>query len=79
MSFGSTSRSYLRNFFPILPLSFLLALPPANSAFSVFRARCFTRVAFRAAFDSYAIFFGFTLDFFLTDAVLACRAADEAG
>ena len=40
----------------LLFLCFLLAFPPASSAFSNFRARCLTLVAFLAAFVSQAIF-----------------------
>lgn len=53
-----------RNFPPLL---FRAAFPPANSAFSVFRERCLSRDALRAAFDSYAIFLGLTFAFFADD------------
>lgn len=55
---------YRRFFLPALVV-FLAALPPANSAFSVLRARCFVCAALRAAFVSYRTFFVVVVFFLL--------------
>lgn len=54
-----------RRFFLPAFVVFLADLPPANSAFSVLRARCFACVALRAAFVSYRTFFFVVAFFFL--------------
>lgn len=66
-------------FLPKPSLILLFCLTARQLGLFCFPGTLFTRVAFRAAFDSYAIFFGFTFDFFFTDAVLSSRAEDEAG